>query len=286
MKWSPIAIVGIIAAVATVVTVISLIGYYSYRSNAEDQLVDAVYRGDAVEADKILTQSRLNPDDVFDDRHFESSSVPMMDLAMMNKSESVQIRLILVLLKHGANVNNNSERSLPIYNAIHNGNYPVYRLLLEHGATMSPIDDFMASAVRGANMDILTDLVKRGASVNARSKNGETPLHIVPNPEVAEFLIARGADINAVDEKGNTPLQNVHDSFIADQLIVKGADVNTVNMVGDTPLHTAIWGYRNDVVILLLAYGADKSKVNKNGLTPLELAKRNSAHNIVKLLEE
>ena len=260
MKWSPIAIVGIIVAVATVVTAISLNAYF----RSEEQLVDAVYRGDADEADKILTKSRLNPDKVFDHTHFDSCSMPIFELAMMDKDESKQIRLIQVLLKHGADVNNDLDGFLPINKAISTGKNPVYRLLLENGAAMSPIDDFMASAVRGANIDILKDIVNRGASVNARSKNGETPLHVVPNPEVAEFLIARGADINAVDVDGNTPLQNVHDSFIADQLIVKGADINTVNKVGDTPLHTAIWGYRNDVVILLLAYGADKWLIRRN----------------------
>ncbi len=187
MKWSPIAIVGIIAAVATVVTTISFIAYFTSVSRDKQQLVDAVYHQDADAADKILTESRLNPDDVYDYTHFDSMTVSLMAVAMMDKNESKQIPVILVLLKHGADVNKESDGFLPIESAMHNGNHQVYRILLEHGATMSPINNFIASAVQGANMDILKDIINRGASVNARSKNGATPLHIVPNSAVAEL---------------------------------------------------------------------------------------------------
>jgi ankyrin repeat protein len=45
--------------------------------------------------------------------------------------------------------------------------------------------------------------------VNARDKNGKTPLHMMgrySNKETVEFLISGGADINAKDKNGKTPL--------------------------------------------------------------------------------
>ena len=52
-----------------------------------------------------------------------------------------------------------------------------------------------------------------GVDVNAKNKNGYTPLHTVTvygNREIAELLIAKGADVNAKIEvggyKGDTPL--------------------------------------------------------------------------------
>lgn len=68
--------------------------------------------------------------------------------------------------------------------------------------------------------DVAELLLANGADVNARARNGETPLHKVVGPsvsrnrrssrrssyELAELLLAHGAEVNAEDARGRTPL--------------------------------------------------------------------------------
>lgn len=51
-------------------------------------------------------------------------------------------------------------------------------------------------------------LIERGAQVDARDEDEDTPLHMVAwknSVDVAKLLIEYGADLNAKDESGRTP---------------------------------------------------------------------------------
>jgi hypothetical protein len=80
----------------------------------------------------------------------------------------------------------------------------VGRLLVEHGATLTP----HAAAALGL-VDKLKDMLDtEPGSVNARGGDGCTPLHFARNVETAALLIERGADIDARDEDhDSTPAQ-------------------------------------------------------------------------------
>ena len=61
-------------------------------------------------------------------------------------------------------------------------------------------------------LEVVRMLVERGADVNARGRNGYTPLHYAAeqdNVEVADYLISHGADMEAADDQGFTPLMEV-----------------------------------------------------------------------------
>ena len=94
-------------------------------------------------------------------------------------------------------------------------------------------------------------LVSAGADVNAKAKNGITPLHEAArcstwNAGAIETLISAGADVNARESDGYTPLHvAVRFDFsgvfvhVIEALVAAGANVAIRNNAGDTPLDLA-----------------------------------------------
>ena len=103
-----------------------------------------------------------------------------------------------------------------------------------------------------------TELLKRGAQVNARTSSGETPL------EAAAF-------------RGYLPL--------VETLLRRGADANARNGRGETPLIAAIKEGHSPVVKRLLAAGADPGAQTSNGYSALVLAKYFGFKDIERLLK-
>jgi hypothetical protein len=58
------------------------------------------------------------------------------------------------------------------------------------------------------NPDVVEQLLKSGADVRARARNGNTALHATFDMGIADVLLRYGADINAKNTNGLTPLGN------------------------------------------------------------------------------
>jgi hypothetical protein len=88
-------------------------------------------------------------------------------------------------------------------------------------------------------------LVSKGADVNAKWHDANTPLHEAAqwNAEIVKFLVSEGADVNAKNRNGNTPLhesvRNWYNNETFEFLISVGADVHAKNNEGNTPLDYA-----------------------------------------------
>ena len=116
---------------------------------------------------------------------------------------------------------------------------------------------------------------------------GQTPLHHAGNVDVAKYLIEKGADIEAKDEDGNTPLNRraifcVRDNIpaqpeidIAKYLIDMGAQIEAKNFLGETPLHTAAEYNSPELVNYLIERGAQVNTKNLRNETPFDLAHQN-----------
>ncbi len=114
--------------------------------------------------------------------------------------------------------------------------------------------------------DVAELLIAKGANVNARDSNGQTPLHVAQSEPVAQLLIAKGANVSARDSNGQTPLHMAESQAVAQLLIAKGADVSARNRNGQTPLH---YGRDRQVAQVLIAAGADVNARDSTGQTPL-----------------
>ena len=152
------------------------------------------------------------------------------------------------------------------------------------GRVALEIDKQLLEAVQGNEIKKVKDLIAQGASVNARTEFGETPLHLAQSKEMAGLLLSKGADIHAKDnEFGMTPLFNAPKEIFK-LLISKGADVNVRSKKGLTPLAWSAYGDDLDRIKLLISKGADVNAGDDYLKTPLHIASNWNKIEIAKFL--
>jgi ankyrin repeat protein len=83
------------------------------------------------------------------------------------------------------------------------------------------------AAIKG-DMFKVRQLIEKGADVNVRDKNQDTPLHEAASrrkTDVAKLLIEKGADVNAKDNYGQTALDMAEASHKSDIVSILRAAV-------------------------------------------------------------
>jgi len=107
--------------------------------------------------------------------------------------------------------------------------------------------------------------------------------------EVVRDLVRRGAELEARDADGYTALMyaaNAGELANVDQLITGGADVNARDSSASTPLMFAAQGGHAEVVRRLLEAGADAAPPGDHGLTARGFAEQNGHDRTARLLGE
>lgn len=156
------------------------------------------------------------------------------------------------------------------------------------------VDDFYQAAKNGdvATVKAMLDRYPELADARENSMFELTALHGAAykgEVEVARLLISRGADVNARASDGNTPLVEAatHNRLDMVKLLLdSGADVNAANDRGDIPLHWAAARGNQEVVRLMILKGADVNARNNDGNTPLGLAVSKGHEEMTEMLRQ
>lgn len=167
-------------------------------------------------------------------------------------------------------------------------------------SAQSANDSPLYQAIEKGDAATVEALLAKGADINAKDKNGGTPLLFATalgNKELTKLLLARGADATARTSSGESLLHNAALrgwTDIAELLLAKGADVNAAydRFAGNkppqkealTPLHYAALMGNRDVAALLLAKGAHVDALDETGETPLYTAAEAGKRDVAELL--
>ena len=174
------------------------------------------------------------------------------------------------------------------------------------GAYIEVEERYQDQSFRGKkffNLNKIKRLIKVGANVNAKTKYGNTPLHLANHQyifsisiELSKLLIDSGADVGAKNNDGGTPLNlavqvenielaklliyrgaNCRNGYlrcrngtteieVAKLLIASGANVRAKDVDGWTALHFV----KNiELAKLLICAGADVNAKSNSDITPL-----------------
>ncbi|WP_265039233.1 ankyrin repeat domain-containing protein [Wolbachia endosymbiont (group A) of Yponomeuta plumbellus] len=149
---------------------------------------------------------------------------PLVSTAVYEgKEDEVKVLLDKAAKKSTADVehkNQCSQNWTALNYAVYNGNVKlsksVFKSFLEKKGDINALtscnDDNWALlhyAVHYSNFDMVSFLVDKGANIEIRSKEGQTPLHLAveeAKQNIINLLLDRGADIEAKNNDGRTPL--------------------------------------------------------------------------------
>ncbi|WP_264328502.1 ankyrin repeat domain-containing protein [Wolbachia endosymbiont (group A) of Andrena hattorfiana] len=185
------------------------------------------------------------------------------------------------------------------------------------------LDQELLDAAKVGDMSKVKDSVNRGADVNTKDRDGNTPSrnavlkghfgifkYLVENGvslegkdhrcgpsicdasysgnlDILKYLIGKGVDVNESDKNGWTPLHFAAWRGyleVANFLIEKGANINVENIFGRKPIHVAAENNNKDIIEFFLSKGMSIDDTDRDGRTPLYYASWNGHLDMVKYL--
>src|SRR5450631_3696005 len=171
------------------------------------------------------------------------------------------------------------EVSLTLFSAVDKNCLDLATELLDHGASVDARDRLgarpLSHAARFGHLGVVDLLLAHGAPIDARNLAGSTALYLAAEGShiaIAQRLIERGADVKLSGRSGITPIAAAAyagNEIIFDALLARGADERAPDDTGKPPIVYAAAGARFEIVQRLLARNIDVNARYRNDLTLL-----------------
>jgi ankyrin repeat protein len=197
--------------------------------------------------------------------------------------------IVKFLLENNANQKSqDSAGNTPLHDAIRYGNLEIAKMLLDSGAYINAKDNLGKTPIlliipKDKLFETYTFLIKYNANLNEKDMFGDTVLHTAAmlnsDSSVVELLVSNGADVNARNKEGVTPLEIAlknGDISTIKYLAENGANIHTQNTRGESPLSLALASESNELLEAIV----NETNVllqNSDGNTPLHIALMNDA---------
>ncbi len=159
-------------------------------------------------------------------------------------------KMITLLLKYHKNINDRIGDYAPLHIAAKEGNLDLVNELIKKGAQIdvrSRLEEtpfMLAIATASVNIPMATLLLSKGANINAKGgvKDNSALHHKSKNGDVkmVNYLLAHKADPNSRNYKKETPLHFAPSKIIAESLIKAGTQINAQDSHGKSPLMSAL----------------------------------------------
>lgn len=255
----------------------------------DEQLFKAAKRGSLITIKALLARgARVNARDT------------LLRTPLHYAAQKGYLKIVSLLLDHGARVRvYDTNKATPMSLAAARNFREIVELLENH----NPLHRELFKAVKENSLERAEELLKKGAQVQARNYNEETPLHIAVSlglEKMVDLLLLYNANLHATDSKKRTVqdrarekthrgiMRRLKDQQQKDEelfkvivrgnirkiepLLTKGARIMARNCQQRTPLHYACFYGHIPIVSLLLKHGADPEARDEQGHTPIALS--------------
>ncbi len=187
------------------------------------------------------------------------------------------------LLENNANTSvQDSSGATPLHEAIRYGNLEIARMLLDAGANVNAKDNLGKTPIlliipKKKVYDTYNLLINYHADLKEKDMYGDTVLHTAAmlhvSTNVMRMLTLNGADINARNKEGVTPLAiaiQQKDVAMTRLFTLYGANIHTKDTHGDSPLSLALAS--DDEIFESTVTKTNSNTQDSEGNTPLHIA--------------